>query len=71
MGKRALNLRIQSWPYHSGGSSLTAQLWGRLLLRQLLFAIPLVNIICLIALAIDKNKRSWYDKAAGTVVVKL
>ena len=84
-------------------------------MRSLLFVIPLVNIIYLIALAllsvmirnppihavdatpvtpsvyvvsflatllvgvlivdasglIDKNKRSWYDKAAGTVVVKL
>jgi uncharacterized RDD family membrane protein YckC len=50
---------------------LGRRLWDRLLLRLFFLAIPLVNLICLIELASDPNHRSWYDRIAGTVVVKV
>ena len=71
LGKRTLGLRIQTSPGHTGSASLTASLWGRWLLKMIFLFIPIVNLICLITLAADKNKRGWYDKAAGTLVVKL
>lgn len=71
LGKRTLGLRIQTSPDHTGSASFAASLWGRWLLKIIFLYIPIVNLICLITLAIDKNRRAWYDKAAGTIVVKL
>ena len=58
LGKRTLGLRIQTSPGHTGSASLTASLWGRWLLKMIFLSIPIVNLICLIPLALDKNKRA-------------
>jgi uncharacterized RDD family membrane protein YckC len=71
LGKRTLGLRIQTSPDHTGSASFAASLWGRWLLKAFFLFLPIVGLLCLITLAIDKNKRAWYDKAAGTMVVKL
>ncbi len=70
LGKRTVGLRIQAWPQHDGSSSLGERLWGRFILKLIILAIPLVNLICLIDMATREDHRAWYDQWAGTVVVK-
>ena len=70
LGKRTLGLRIQTSPDHTGSASFAASLWGRWLLKAFLLLIPIVGLLCLLSLALDVRKRAWYDKAAGTLVVK-
>lgn len=70
-GKRSVGLRIQAWPQHDGSSPLGDRLWARFLLKHIILAIPILNLICLINMASREDHRAWYDQWAGTVVVKI
>jgi uncharacterized RDD family membrane protein YckC len=66
-GKLMLGLKIVG----EGGEDATAgQILGREILLHLLWVIPIVDLIWLIALAGDTKKQGWHDKAASTVVVR-
>ena len=68
LGKRTLGLRVQPWPNaHDVDPSHVL----RFLTRAFILAIPIVNLVCLVMMALDRNHRAWYDKIAGTVVVKV
>ncbi len=69
IGKRIRGIQVVS--VDTGLPPGTGKAFGRTYLPAVLGIIPLLNWVGFLALLWHPNRQTWYDQAAGTIVIKI